>query len=183
MRLFQNDFRRYMTSSHKKECGSTHHISRVVSLLSLCSPEDFVLLAPARWLLPSVGQEVSWPPHQWQSRVISDLLSGYSLGSISSPRQTRLLDEENSPVSSYWSFYPRSFTFLVLSHPRGAAIYAYSLMHEMRSHSSFQFLPEKEIKPHLVFWLLVNERFRMRSNLNSLTKTNITYTILWWLSQ
>lgn len=167
----------------KKNVDRTHHISRVVSLLSLCGPEDFALLAPAQWILRLAGREVSWPLHQWQSRVISDLLSGYSRGSISSPRQTRLLDEENSPVPSYWSFYSRSFTFLVFSHPRGAAIYAYSLMHEMRSHSSFQFLPEKEIKPHLVFWLLVNERFRMRSNLNSLTKTNITYTILWWLSQ
>jgi hypothetical protein len=157
----------------------THHISRTVSLLSLCGPEDFVLLAPAQWLLRLAGREVSQLLHQWQSCVISDLLSGYSLGSISSPRQTRLLDEENSPVPSYWSFYSRPFTFLVFSHPRGAAIYAYSLMHEMRSHSSFQFLPEKEIKPHLVFWLLVNERFRMRSNPNSLTKTNINYTILW----
>jgi len=59
MRLFQNDFRGYMTSSHKKECGSTHHISRVVSLLSLCSPEDFVLLASAQWLLRLAGREVS----------------------------------------------------------------------------------------------------------------------------
>ena len=41
----------------------------------------------------------------------------------------------------------------------------------------------EEIKTRLVFWLLVNERFRMRNNLNSLTKTNITYTILWLLSQ
>ena len=50
-----------------------------------------------------------------------------------------------------------------------------------RDEISFLFLisSKKEIKPHLVFWLLVNERFRMRSNLNSLTKTNITYTILW----
>ena len=45
---------------------------------------------------------------------------------------------------------------------RGIAICAYSLMHEMRSHSSFQFLPEKEIKPHLVFWLPVKVRFRTR---------------------
>jgi hypothetical protein len=59
MRLFQNDFRGYMTSSHKKECGSTHHISRVVSLLSLCGPEGFALLAPAQWLLRLAGREVS----------------------------------------------------------------------------------------------------------------------------
>ena len=59
MRLFQNDFRGYMTSSHKKECGSTHHISRVVSLLSLCSPEDFALLASAQRLLRLAGREVS----------------------------------------------------------------------------------------------------------------------------
>lgn len=107
-----------MTSSHKKECGSAHHISRVVSLLSLCGPEDFALLAPAQWILRLAGREVSWPLHQWQSRVISDLLSGYSRGSISSPRQTRLLDEENSPVPSYWSFYSRLFTFLVFSRPQ-----------------------------------------------------------------
>ena len=101
MRLFQNDFRGYMTNSHKKECGSTHHISRGVSLLFLCSPEDFALLAPAQRLLRLAGREVSQLLHQWQSRVISDLLSGYSRGLISSPRQTRLLDEENSPVLSY----------------------------------------------------------------------------------
>lgn len=102
----------------KKNVDRTHHISRVVSLLSLCGPEDFALLAPAQWILRLAGREVSWPLHQWQSRVISDLLSGYSRGSISSPRQTRLLDEENSPVPSYWSFYSRSFTFLVFSRPQ-----------------------------------------------------------------
>ena len=174
MRLFQNDFRGYMTSSHKKECGSTHHISRVVSLLSLCGPEGFALLAPAQWLLRLAGREVSQLLHQWQSRVISDLLSGYSRGSISSPRQTRLLDEENSPVLSYWSFYSRSFTFLVFSRPH-CDICAF-FMHKTRFYP-LKFL--EEIKTRLVFWLLVNERFRMRSNLNSLTKTNITYTILW----
>ena len=65
MRLFQNDFRGYMTSSHKKECGSTHYISRVVSLLFLCGPEDFALLAPAQRLLRLAGREVSQLLHQW----------------------------------------------------------------------------------------------------------------------
>ena len=37
----------------------THHIFRVVSLLSLCDSGDFALLAPAQWLLRLAGREVS----------------------------------------------------------------------------------------------------------------------------